>query len=131
TSTSAARIPTVVPPEWIFTTLYRPAAVRIARRRIGGGERDASRSPLPASITFDNVAFRYPARPDVAALTGVDLQVAPGEVVAIVGRSGAGKSTLVNLLLRFYDADSGRVLVGGVDVRSLDPVRLRADIATV
>jgi len=117
--------------QWIFDLLDRPASVRIARRRTGGGERDASRSPLPASITFDNVAFRYPARPDVAALTGVDLQVAPGEVVAIVGRSGAGKSTLVNLLLRFYDADSGRVLVGGVDVRSLDPVRLRADIATV
>ena len=118
--------------QWIFDLLDRPASVRISSRAAGGAGADANLpSTLPASITFDNVGFRYPTRPDVAALAGVDLHIEPGEVVAIVGRSGAGKSTLVNLLLRFYDADRGRVLVGGVDVRALDPVRLRADIATV
>jgi len=117
--------------QWIFDLLDRPASGRMSR---GAGRADAGRAQrraAPSSITFDHVVFRYPARPDVAALAGVDLHVAPGEVVAIVGRSGAGKSTLVNLLLRFYDADAGRVLVGGVDVRSLDPDALRAGIATV
>jgi ABC-type multidrug transport system fused ATPase/permease subunit len=115
--------------QWIFDLLDRPPSARISSAaNSGGARRPAS---LPASITFDNVGFRYPTRPDVAALAGVDLHIQPGEVVAIVGRSGAGKSTLVNLLLRFYDADSGRVLVGGVDVRLLDPGSLRDDIATV
>jgi ATP-binding cassette subfamily B protein len=67
----------------------------------------------------------------VNALIGVDLDIGAGEVVAIVGRSGAGKSTLVNLLLRFYDPDSGRVLIGGTDIRTLDPAWVRGQIATV
>ena len=109
--------------QWIFDVLDRTAS-----QRITGGARPET---LAASVTFERVRFRYPTRPDVNALIGVDLHVAAGEVVAIVGRSGAGKSTLVNLLLRFYDPDSGRVLIGGVDVRTLDPAWVRAQIATV
>ena len=109
--------------QWIFDVLARPASQRIA-----GGARPAT---LPASVTFEGVRFRYPTRPDVDALSSVDLHIAPGEVVAIVGRSGAGKSTLVSLLLRFYDPDAGRVLVGGTDIRTLDPAWVRAQIATV
>ncbi len=69
---------------------------------------------LPArvsgAIRFDNVTFHYPSRPDSAALANFSLEVAPGETIAFVGPSGAGKSTTFQLLLRFYDPDSGRVL---------------------
>ena len=75
--------------------------------------------------------FRYPARTEVEALKGVDLRIAPGEVVALVGKSGSGKSTMLNLLLRFYDPDEGRVCIGGRDVRELDPAWFRRRMATV
>jgi ATP-binding cassette subfamily B protein len=109
--------------QWIFEVLDRPPSQRIT----GGARPDA----IAASVTFERVRFRYPTRPDVNALIGVDLDIGAGEVVAIVGRSGAGKSTLVNLLLRFYDPDSGRVLIGGTDIRTLDPAWVRGQIATV
>jgi ATP-binding cassette subfamily B protein len=109
--------------QWIFEVLDRPPSQRIT----GGARPDA----IAASVTFERVRFGYPTRPDVNALIGVDLDIGAGEVVAIVGRSGAGKSTLVNLLLRFYDPDSGRVLIGGTDIRTLDPAWVRGQIATV
>jgi ATP-binding cassette subfamily B protein len=67
-------------------------------------------------IRFEAVEFRYPSRPDSAALTDYTLDIAPGETVALVGPSGAGKSTAFQLLLRFYDPAAGRVLVDGIDV---------------
>ncbi|HMB82167.1 MAG TPA: ATP-binding cassette domain-containing protein, partial [Vicinamibacterales bacterium] len=60
-----------------------------------------------------------------------NLSIAPGEIVAFVGRSGAGKSTILNLLLRFYDPDNGRVLIDGRDIRQLDASWLRAQIGVV
>jgi ATP-binding cassette subfamily B protein len=77
------------------------------------------------------VHFHYPTRRDVAALNGFDLDVRPGETVAVVGPSGAGKSTLFQLAERFYDPDHGRVLIDGVDLRDADPAELRARIALV
>ena len=95
---------------------------------VEGGERP---STFDGSIAFEHVRFRYPTRPEIEALKGIDLQIAPGEVVAIVGKSGSGKSTLLSMLLRFYDPDDGRVSIGGRDVRTLDPSWLRTQIATV
>ena len=83
------------------------------------------------AVTFDRVTFRYPARPDHAALDDFTLTVRPGETVALVGPSGAGKSTVFQLLLRFYDPDAGQVLVDGVPVDQLDPKELRSDMALV
>ncbi len=91
--------------------------------------------PLPApargEAKLERVTFHYPARAETAALTEFTLAVAPGERVALVGPSGAGKSTVFQLLLRFYDPESGRVLVDGVDARDCDPRELRRRFALV
>jgi len=91
--------------------------------------------PLPQPVTgalrFDHVEFRYPSRPDVAALSGFDLEIAPGETVALVGPSGAGKSTVFSLLLRFHDPVAGSIRFDGVELRALALPELRGAIALV
>ena len=82
-------------------------------------------------IRFDNVGFHYPSRPDSAALTNFSLDVASGETIAFVGPSGAGKSTTFQLLLRFYDPDSGRVLIDDRRLADLRPEDIRAQIGLV
>ena len=89
---------------------------------------------LPAprgEVTFDNVTFSYPTRPQAEALKDFPLAVKPGEVVALVGPSGAGKSTVFQLLLRFYDPKAGVVSVDGVDVKAADLNALRERFALV
>ena len=88
-------------------------------------------SPVRGEITFEDVTFHYPQRPDTAALEGFSLHIRPGETVALVGPSGAGKSTVFSLLLRFHDPQSGRILLDGIDIRNLDPVALRGVVALV
>ncbi|MBV9550659.1 MAG: ATP-binding cassette domain-containing protein [Alphaproteobacteria bacterium] len=83
------------------------------------------------AIAFDNVEFRYPSRPETAALNAFSLDVAAGEAVALVGPSGAGKSTVFQLMLRFYAAQKGSIRFDGVDIADLDPVDLRRHIAVV
>lgn len=90
----------------------------------------APSAPQPPPIRIDHVGFSYPGA-EVEALRDVDLEIEPGETIAVVGRSGAGKSTLVGLLLRWYDPDRGRILVGEQDLRDIDPVRHRSRIAVV
>jgi ABC-type multidrug transport system fused ATPase/permease subunit len=83
----------------------------------------------PLGMRFEDVHFSYGARSEV--LSGVDLRVDSGEIVAICGPTGAGKTTLLNLLPRFYDPSGGRLLVGGVDARHLPTSELRAAVAIV
>ena len=87
--------------------------------------------PVRGELAFRDVSFAYPGREDGAVLRNVSFRAAPGEVVAIVGPSGAGKSTLFQLALRFYDPSSGVVALDGVDISTLDPAELRAEIALV
>jgi ATP-binding cassette subfamily B protein len=91
--------------------------------------------PLPepprAMLALENVTFSYPSRPNEAALKAVSLRVAAGERVALVGPSGAGKTTVFQLLLRFYDPQSGRILLDGVDVSRADPRAVRQRFAVV
>jgi len=87
---------------------------------------DARAMPSPEGrIAFDNVTFRYPSRPEVLALDGFSMEVKPGEKVALVGPSGAGKSTVFQILLRFYEIESGSVSVDGEDITAADPVEVR------
>lgn len=81
------------------------------------------------SITFDNISFHYGKGAEV--LDKFSLSVAPGEKVGIIGRSGAGKTTLVNLLLRFYDLENGRILISGQDIASVTQESLRRQIGMV
>jgi ATP-binding cassette subfamily B protein len=87
--------------------------------------------PAKGEIAFDRVSFAYPLRPNISALDNVSFRVAPGEHVALVGPSGAGKTTIFSLLLRFYDADTGRVMVDGVAVNEVDLKELRVRFAIV
>ena len=95
----------------------------------------ASPVPLPnpsqGSIALENVTFFYPSRPNLPALDRLSVAAESGEKLALVGPSGAGKSTVFQLLLRFYDPESGVVRLDGIDVRTVDPLAVRSRIALV
>ncbi|MEF9601884.1 ABC transporter transmembrane domain-containing protein [Paracoccus sp. PXZ] len=87
--------------------------------------------PVQGAIRLDDVTFHYPSRPDRSALEGVTLDIRPGETVALVGPSGAGKTTVIQLLLRFWDPDSGTVRIDGIDLRDMARADFRQAIALV
>ena len=87
--------------------------------------------PARGAVRFAGVTFRYPTRPDYAALNAFSFDVASGEAVALVGPSGAGKSTVFQLLLRFYEPQRGLITFDGIDIALTDPSELRRNIAMV
>lgn len=96
-------------------------------------EAAADAQPMPdgrGEVSFESVTYSYPGAPR-ATLTDINLSVAAGETVAIVGGTGSGKTTLVSLISRLHDVDSGAIKVDGVDVRQLEPIELRRNIAFV
>jgi ABC transporter fused permease/ATP-binding protein len=109
--------------ERVFELIDRQPAIPSS-----GGERLPS---VQGRVAFEGVHFSYPARPDIPVLKGLELEIQPGEVVALVGPSGAGKSTIAGLLARMYDPQEGRLLLDGRELRTLDPEWLRRQIGTV
>ncbi len=83
------------------------------------------------TISFQNIFFKYPSRPEQHALHNFNLSISPGETVALVGPSGAGKSTVFQLLLRFYTLQQGKICIGGIDITQTDITQLRQHIAIV
>ena len=110
----------------------RLAELLNAEPEIAAPERPES-LPVPprGSLSFRNVTFRYPARPETEALSDFNLEVEPGETVALVGPSGAGKSTVFQLVERFYDPESGTIRLDGVPLKQADPADLRDRLALV
>lgn len=89
------------------------------------------RAPAAGEITFEGVSFAYPTRPDMSALDQVDLTIAPGETVALVGPSGAGKTTIIQMIQRFYDPVEGRVLLDGIALKDMARSAFRQHMALV
>jgi ATP-binding cassette subfamily B protein len=90
---------------------------------------DARPANVSGRIQFEDVSFGYSHHEPV--LHSIDLDVAPGEMIGLVGHSGAGKSTLINLIMRLYDVDGGRILLDGIDIRSIKQESLRSQIGVV
>jgi ATP-binding cassette subfamily B protein len=111
--------------ERLFELLAAESGIRDPQRPVPLREGGAS------EVRFESVSFAYPTRSSVAALDEFSLSLKFGETVALVGPSGAGKSTVLRLLLRFYDPQSGRVLLDGIDIRSLRLRDLRSQLAVV
>jgi ATP-binding cassette subfamily B protein len=88
-------------------------------------------NPVAGRIVFEDVQFSYPARPGVQALDGINLTINPGETVAFVGPSGAGKTTIIQMILRFYDPQSGRITLDGIDLRDVARDAFRRSVALV
>ena len=86
--------------------------------------------PVRKGIAFERVHFTYPGS-DRQAVAGIDLTLAPGEVIALVGENGSGKTTLIKLLCRLYDPERGKITLDGTDLRELDPVRWRREIGVI
>ncbi|KAF8703485.1 hypothetical protein HU200_032293 [Digitaria exilis] len=96
-----------------------------------GGKKGATKENIRGQIVFRNVHFSYPSRPDTRVLDGVNLTIAEGATVGLVGGSGSGKSTIISLLQRFYSPDSGEILLDGHDIGALNAEWLRSQIGLV
>jgi len=102
-----------------------------AREKGVAGGRMVDMKVLRGRVEFRDVWFRYPTRKEEFVLRGLCIVIEPGESVALVGESGCGKSTFINLLMRFYDPEYGKVLLDGVDIREFNLHSLRQAISLV
>lgn len=113
----------MVSAERLFELLDTPPEIKNGNRQI---------SRFSHTIKFENVSFKYRKEPEAPmVLDNVSFEIRKGEMVALVGQSGSGKSTTVDLLLRFYDVDSGKITIDGVDIREYDYKQLRRLIGVV
>ena len=123
----------------VYSELQRAAgaAGRLAELLVAEATIKAPETPIAmphsvqGNICFDNVTFHYPSKKDTAALAGFNLTINPGETVALVGPSGAGKSTVLQLLLRFFDPQQGKVTIDGVDIAETEPTEFRKYLSLV
>lgn len=92
---------------------------------------DAALIPVHGNIAFDHVKFSYPTRKDVITLNNINIRINSGEKVALAGQSGAGKSTIIQLLMKFYQLDSGKITLDGKNINDFDLIQLRKNIGIV
>lgn len=123
----------------VYSELQRGAGAAYRLREILNTKPDlpvaTNPKPMPqpaiGSVAFENVSFSYPSKQGIWALENFEIAAKPGETIAIVGPSGAGKSTILQVLLRFFDPQKGRVVVDGLDIKEVDPIELRSRMAFV
>ena len=108
----------------VFEILDQPHEIDLVKPK-------SSYPRFEGNIVFSKVGFSYPARPEVKVLQNIDMHIAPGQTIALVGASGAGKSTITSLLLRLYDYDEGVITIDGNDIRDIDLTHLRVNMAMV
>ena len=111
--------------ERLLDLLHAESAIREPSKPL------APAQPTQAEIRFERVTFSYPARPEICALDDINLDIKPGESIALVGPSGAGKTSLFQLLLRYYEVSAGCIQLNGQDIRALSLHDLRKFIAIV
>jgi ABC-type multidrug transport system fused ATPase/permease subunit len=118
----------------VFETLDLPSerqeGLVVARTLVKGDAIPRKLPPLRSAIEFQDIVFTYP-NASTPALNGVSLAVPKGQSIAVVGRNGSGKTTLLALLERFFDPDSGRILIDGIDIRTVSRTSLRQQISLV
>ncbi len=123
----------------VYSELQRAAGAAGRLAELLVAEATIKAPPLPIAmpdrvrgeIRFENVTFHYPTKKDAAALDRFDLTVKPGETLALVGPSGAGKSTVLQMLLRFYDPQQGRITIDGIDIAQTEPTEFREHLSLV
>jgi ATP-binding cassette subfamily B (MDR/TAP) protein 1 len=99
----------------IFSIIERPTEITALNET--AESKQINLENFSGTIEFCDVWFRYPTRKNDWVLKGLSMKIKPNETVALVGESGCGKSTIVSLLMRFYDVDSGSILIDGIDLR--------------
>jgi ATP-binding cassette subfamily B protein len=122
----------------IFNVFVRTKASNARVREVLEGDedfvKDGAAKPatrLGGSVAFERVTFSYPGSAGDPVLKDLSFSIGEGKTLAVIGPTGSGKSTIAWLLLRFYDADAGRILIGGRDIREADPALVRASVAIV